>query len=258
MARKAVAATLASVVLLTVLVVADATVMTAQDNLAASAQASGTESRELLLERSLSGSLSLDVLAQAQGYLSSTPADCADLPQYLGSLAASSSTSGEDSGISYQANATANEWPTTTAVEDNLTLVAPFAGYVPGTLGLREVLSVREVGGGGSVSLVRQETHALNLPIRVSAASSLCASTAGALAAALSASPCNATVEEEAFDAALPGLVDVASGLGFDLSAGWSYAASCSAAYWFTLVEPGVEGATGSFDWRVLGSGTTA
>ena len=107
-------------------------------------------------------------------------------------------------------------------MEDNLTLVAPFAGYVPGTLGLREVLSVREVGGGGSVSLVRQETHALNLPIRVSAASSLCASTAGALAAALSASPCNATVEEEAFDAALPGLVDVASGLGFDLSAGWS------------------------------------
>jgi hypothetical protein len=52
--------------------------------------------------------------------------------------------------------------------------------------------------------------------------------------------------------------VDEASGLGFDLSAGWGYAASCSVAYWFTLVEPRVEGVTGGFDWTVLGSGTTA
>jgi hypothetical protein len=258
MARKAVAATLASVVLLTVLVVADATVMTAQDNLAASAQASSTESRELLLERSLAGRLSLDVLAQAQEYLSSTPAGCADLPQYLDSLAASNSTSGDDSGISYQANATARGVPETAATGDNLTVVAPFAGYVAGTLGLREVLSVREVGGGGSVTLSRQETHALNLPIQAGSASSLCASAAGDLAAALSASPCNATLEQDAFDAALPGLVDESSGLGFDLSAGWGYAATCSVAYWFTLVEPGVEGATGSFDWTVLGSGTIA
>lgn len=258
MARKAVAATLASVVLLTVLVVADATVMTAQDNLAASAQASSIESRELLLERSLAGTLSLDVLAQAQEYLSSTPAGCADLPQYLGSLAASSSASGGDSGISYQANATASGSQATVATEDNLTLVAPFAGYVTGTLGLRELLDVREVGGGGSVTLVRQEAHALNLPVQVSSASSLCATTTEELAAVLATSPCNATVEQGAFDAALPGLMDQASGLGFELTASWGYAASCSVAYWFTLVEPGVEGATGSFDWTVLGSGTTA
>lgn len=258
MARKAVAATLASVVLLTVLVVADATVMTAQDNLAASAQASNIESRELLLERSLAGSVSLEVLAQVQGYLSSNHADCADLPQYFASIAASSSASGEDSGIAYEANATASWAPTSAAAGDNLTLLAPFDGHVPGNLGLTEALRVREVGGGGSVSLARLETHDLNVPIGVSSASSLCASTTGALAAALSASPCNSTVEQEAFDATMPGLVENASGLGFDLTAGWGYASACSVTYWFTLVEPGVEGATGGFDWAVLGSGTTA
>ena len=187
MARKAVAATLASVVLLTVLVVADATVMSAQENLASSAQTSHLESRELLLEESLAGGVSLQVLAQVQGYLSSNPAECDSLPQYFGSIFASSASSGEDSGIAYSANATAAEAPAPQAVEsDNLTIVAPFAGGVPGVLDLREDLSVKEVGGGGSVSLQREETHTLNLPVEVDSASSLCASTLASLGAVLS------------------------------------------------------------------------
>jgi len=259
LARKAVAATLASVVLLTVLVVADATVMSAQDNLASSAQTSHLESRELLLEESLAGGVSLQVLAEVQGYLSSNPAECDGLPQYFASISASSSSSGEDSGIAYSANATAGEAPALQAVEsDNLTVVAPFAGAVPGVLDLREALSVNEVGGGGSVSLEREETHTLNLPIEADSASSLCASTLASLGAALSRSPCNATMEQSAFVSVLPGLVADAAALRFTLAAGWVSGPGCSAAYWVTLVEPGVAGATGSFDWTVRGSGTTA
>jgi hypothetical protein len=262
LARKAVAATLASVVLLTVLVVADATVISAQDNLASTAQTSQIESRELLLEQSLVGSVSLQVLAQAQGYLSSNPAECDSLPQYAGSISASGESSGEDSGIAYAANATAREAPASSLESpqrDNLTIVAPFAGDAPGALNLQEVLSVKEVGGGGSVSFERSETHTLNLPIKVDFASSLCASTLGSLAAALSRSPCNATLEQDAFDAVLPALREDAAALGFTLAAGWgSGGSSCSATYWVTLVEPGVGGATGSFDWTVRGSGKTA
>jgi hypothetical protein len=262
LARKAIAATLASVVLLTVLVVADATVMSAQDNLASAAQTSHIESRELLLEQSLAGSVSLRLLAQAQSYLSSNPADCDSLPQYAGSISASGQSSGEDSGIAYAADATASEaGPSPGSPQaDNLTIVAPFAGDVPGALDLQEVLSVKEVGGGGSVSLERTETHTLNLPIKLDSASSLCATTLSSLAAALSRSPCNATLEQEAFDAVLPALREDAAALGFALAdAGWgSGDAACSAAYWVTLVEPGVVGAAGSFDWTVRGSGTTA
>ncbi|MHB8674737.1 MAG: hypothetical protein ACYDAK_13805 [Candidatus Limnocylindrales bacterium] len=258
MARKAVAAALASVVLLTVLVAADATVMSAQDNLAATAQTSQLESRELLLERSLAGSASLQVLAEVQGYLSSNPAECDGLPAYVSSIFASSSVSGEDSGVAYAANATAVAVGTASA-SDNLTIVAPFSGARPGALDLREVWSVTEVGGGGSVSLERRETHTLNVPIEVGSASSLCASTLGALASALSRAPCNSTLEQEAFGAALPTIVGEAASQGFVLTAGWgSGAAACSVAYWVTLVEPGVAGATGSFDWTVRGSGTAA
>ncbi|MDA4116266.1 MAG: hypothetical protein OK442_06905 [Thaumarchaeota archaeon] len=260
MARKAVAATLASVVLLTVLVVADATVLSAQDNLASSAQTSYLESREVLLEESLAGGVSLQVLAQVQGYLSSNPAECDNLPEYLSSISASGTSSGEDSGIAYAANAGAVEVPGNPLVApdgDNLTIVAPFAGWPPGVLHLSEVLSVREVGGGGSVSLERQETHDLNIPVEVDSVSSLCAATLGSLGAALSRSPCNSTLEQAAFDAVLPGLVADASALHFTLTAGWGSGAACSATYWVTLVEPGVAGPAGSFDWTVRGSGTT-
>ena len=104
MARKAVAATLASVLLFTALVVADSTIMAAQDNLASSAQVSNIESRELVLGQSSAGSAALQVLAQVQSFLASNPADCASLAQYLASVSASGSASGEDSGIAYASN----------------------------------------------------------------------------------------------------------------------------------------------------------
>jgi hypothetical protein len=259
LARKAVAATIASVVLLTVLVVADATVMSAQDDLASTSQTSHIESQELLLERTLAGSVSLQALAQVQGYLSSNLAACDSLSQYIGSISASSSLSGESDGISYVANLTASAIASQGTQSDNLTLIAPFSGGVPGALDLRSVLTIKESGGGGSVSLERRETHALNIPISPETASSLCASSLTALSSSLSREPCNATLEQGAFGAVLPGLVEVAAAQGFELTAGWgSGGTACSAAYWLTLVQPGVEGVTGSFDWTVRGSGTTA
>lgn len=259
MARKAVAASLAAVVLLSVLVVADATVMSAQEDLASVSQASHLESRELLLEQSSAGTAAMEALARVQAFLSADPAHCASLPAYLGSISATGSASGVDSGIRYSANATVSADAAATGAGDNLTVVSPFSGYLAGALDLRAVLSVMEESQGGLVTLARHETHTLNLPISPVSASYLCGSTSASLAAALSGSPCNSTLEDEAFSAALPGLVGEAASRGFTLTAGWGLdGPSCSASYWFTLVEPGVRGVAGSFDWTVLGSGTTA
>jgi hypothetical protein len=259
LARKAIAATVASVLLFTALVVANATTMVAQDNLASTAQASLVESRELVLGRSLAGSTSALALSQVQTYLASNPADCGGLPRYLASVSASSSVSGEEEGVSYVASTTASEAPAARlqgSQNDNLTLLAPFAGSIPGALNLQANVSVQEVGGGGSITLERHELHLLNIPVSPGSASSLCSLALGALAAALGSS-CNATLAQAAFDSVLPALVAEAAARGFVLTAGWGLNA-CSATYWVTLVEPGVEGVTGSFDWTVLGSGTTA
>ncbi len=259
MARRAVAATLASVVLLSLLVVADATIVSAQDNLAAGSQLSRVETRELVLEQALMGSLSMGVLAQAQSFLSTNPATCGEFEGYVGSISASSSSSGDDSGTSYVANATGvgDAGPSSPAA-DNLTVVSPFSGGAEGALDMRVAFSIREVGGGGSVLLERHETHVLNVPVRLGDAALLCASAQDALGSALSRSPCNSTLVQAAFGATLPGLMTEASALGFVLTAGLVWGAVCAPSYWFKLVELGVPGATGSFDWTVVGSGPAA
>jgi hypothetical protein len=261
--RKAIAATLASVILFTALVAADATVMTAEDNLASTAQTSHIESRELVLSEYSAGAASLLALAQVQSYLSSNPADCAGLNQYLEGISAATSTSGVAGGIAYSSNATAAFAPAVALSQgqpsDNLTIVAPFSGYLAGALNLQVALNAKVVGGGGTVSLERHELHLLHLPISPDSAHSLCASALGGLAAALSGTSCNATSARAAFDSALPPLVEEAAARGFFLAAGWQPGgAGCSSSYWIMLVELGVEGVTGGFDWSVRGSGATA
>ena len=262
MARKGIAATLASVLLLSALLVADITVMTAQDNVASSAQTTQIEVRERLLEESLAGITSIQALADVQALLSSNPAECDSIPQYFSSIHATGSASGVDEGISYHANTSASGAPSSVAYAfppDQLAVLSPFSGYVPGALNLAAASSVMMVGGGGSVSLDRREALALHISLSPERATSLCDSTLSSLDAALSVAPCNATLSERAFAAALPLLVEETSSLGFFLAAGWAPgSSSCSATYWIRLVELGVAGVTGSFDWAVIGSGTTA
>jgi hypothetical protein len=237
--------------------------MTAEDNLASSAQTSHIESRELVLSEYSTGAASLQALAQVQSYLSSNPAECADLSQYFGTISAASSISGGVGGIKYASDATAavapEAAPSQAQRSDNLTIVAPFSGYLAGGLNLQVALNAKVVGGGGTVSLERHELHLLHLPISPDSASSLCASTLGGLAAALAGTSCNASSARAAFDSAMPPLVEEAAARGFFLAAGWQPGgAGCSSTYWIMLVEIGVEGVTGSFDWVVRGSGATA
>ncbi|MDA4117471.1 MAG: hypothetical protein OK455_03920 [Thaumarchaeota archaeon] len=262
MAHKAIAATLASVLLFTALVVADSTMMAAENNLLSSEQLSHIESRELLLGESLAGASSVQLLSQVQDYVSSHAAGCSELQQYLGSISAQYSTHGEDSGINYSAGAEA-----VTAQPgylpphgDNLSLVAPFSGFVSGELDLVASVHVSEKGGGGAVIRQKDEVHLLHLPVSPGAASSLCTFSLGSLSRTLSSS-CNATVVQASFEAVLPRLVQQAASQGFALTAGWGFlggGAGCSVSYWVTLVEYGIEGVTGTFDWTVQGSGTTA
>lgn len=260
MARKAIASTLAAVVLLTVLVAADITTLAAEDNVASAALTSRLESRELLLKEATMGGLAMELLAQAQQYLSTSPAECASIQQYLESVSASSSTSGVDSGIAFSGNGSASgaspAYLAGAPEPDNLTLVSPFSGAVPGALDLEASLTINEVGGGGSVSLSKAEDHVLNIPIEASSAQSLCASSLSSLQAAFSSvPPCNATLAAAAFRAVLPGLVGYAASYSFSLTAGWYFGQACVIEYWITLVEPEVAGPTGSFDWTVDGSG---
>lgn len=258
MARKAIATTIASILLFTALVLADSTIVAAADNLASSAQASHVESREALLSEYSSGAALMDSLAQVQNFLSGNAAECSAIPEYLASITATSSVSGQDAGISYSshvsvAEATASDI-SRSLQGDNLTSLSPFSGYRSGALLLGGRVEVSETGGGGLISLNKHEQHLLNLPISPGSAASLCGLALASLGAALSRYACNATLAQGAFDSIVPSLVAQAATQGFSLVAGWQQGAGCSARYWIILVEH-ASGAVGEFDWTVRGSG---
>lgn len=260
MARKGVACTLASVVLFTMLLMANSSLVVGEGDLAETTQLSHLESRELLLGDILVGEASMQLLAQAQGYLASQPAECGSLPAYLDGVTSNATLAGGQGGVAYTVNADGSHWEGGSA-DDNLTILSPFVGADATSLDMRIVVALNETAGGGTVTRFRQESHLLHIPISPLSAAFLCGSVLGGLGEALAGvPPCNATSAAAAFSAALPPLVSEAGSLGFTLDAGWSLEGSqgCSVAYWFTLVEPGVEGVTGDFDWTVLGSGGAA
>lgn len=259
MARKAVATTLSAVLLLTMVVVAAAATMSSEENLATTAQASSLETRESMIANYEAGALTLDDLSQVDRFLSSTPAPCGGLPGYLASISASNSTSGSTGGIAYSASARAFPAPAATAdsAATVSALLRPFAGPKPGALNLDVETTVSE-SASGLVSLALNQTSVVDVPIEADQADSVCASSLSSLESALGrVPPCNSTLAEAAFSSLFPSLESLASGAGFQLTAGWGFA-GCAVDYWITLEEPGVAGATGEFEWTVVGSGDAA
>jgi len=261
MARKAVATSLAAVLLLTAVVAAAATTMASQENLASTAQATSLETREAMIAGSESGSLTLTDISKVDDFLSGSPATCGGLQDYLSSISASSSDSGFQGGVAYLASASASASTDAAAAspgQGDAPLLRPFSGPKEGGLNLDVELTVNESASGLAYLSTRQ-SEVVDVPIAVDSASSLCASSLSALASAFSSvPPCNGTVAQAAFSGLLPSLESLAGGYGFQLAAGWGFGPGCGVDYWVRLVEPGVAGATGSFQWTVLGSGETA
>jgi hypothetical protein len=235
--------------------------MVSEENLAAAAQASGLETKEAVIAQAEEGALTLKDISEVDDALSRDPAPCGGMPRYLAAIAASSSDSGSQGGVDYSANSTAV--PALGAAPGGETdggssLIRPFSGPEPGALDLEVLVDVSE-SASGLVSLAARHTTIVNVPIGVDSASSLCDSSLRSLRSAfVRVPPCNSTSAQAAFASALPSVEASAAARGFRLAAGWGFGTGCGVDYWITLVEPGVAGATGSFQWTVLGSGGAA
>ena len=254
MARRGVAATVASVILLSTLVVAAATVMTGQDNSAQASRQVQLLTRIHLLDVAEGGAASLSSLADVASVVASTPAACEGLKSYPGQVTGSAALNGTDTGIAYTATAAVFPDFATGSPGDNLTAMAPFAGHADGMLNLEDDLQFSATTAGDAITLGRAEVHLLNLPIRVSAAESLCSSVASGLSGAFAPNKCNYTLDAKAYAHEMPLLVASALAQNFTLTAGYSL--GCTMTFTFTLVQQGVQGPAGPFDWTVLGKGS--
>jgi hypothetical protein len=267
--RRAVAATLVSVIVFTSLLFANAALYAAGNTYRSTAVLSASQQRESNFASLLIGLSAYSALADAQSYLQGHPFDCSE-PQssYLDSLVGSESVGGANQGIEYSVDASWGYAPGFEGLgfgdDDGLSgapsMIRPFSGYSGGALNLVVVTTIDETELGGLPAYSVGATESVHIPVSLDTTVSLCTSALSAARESLSSLPsCNTSSVDEALGllrSENPGLDSVEMGASAQRSATLDGAGRCDIQYWVTITEEGIEGVTGTFDWTVLGSGS--
>ena len=264
--RRAVAATLVSVIVFTSLVFANAALYAAGNTYLSSSVLSTAQQREYDYASFLIGLSSYSSLAATQNFLQAHPLDCSGpVSSYLDSLTGGTDTSGTSGGIDYSVGSSWSYAATTAShgIDDvlskSLATIQPFGGYSDGGLNVVVATSVNETELGGLPAYHAEAVETVHLPVSIDAAVSLCRSALSAMDRAISSlSACDASSVDDAIslvrseNPAFGSIQLGASGQGRELP---GVAGTCSVQYWVTMTEV-VQGVSGAFDWTVNGSGS--
>ncbi|MGA2198428.1 MAG: hypothetical protein ABSG45_00670 [Nitrososphaerales archaeon] len=253
MGRRAVAATLVSVVVFTSLLLANSALYSAENSAVSAAVLTSEQVRENAYAGILLGLSTYDSLAAVQGYLHSNPLDCSSPGHYLDALAGSQRATGTDEGISY---ITDTSWAYASAppAGTGSAFLPGFSSYEAGELNLEVTTSLDESYDSGLPSYSVQTAETVHLSVPLTYMISDCLAALAELRGALSALPyCNSTGVESALELAEssdPHLESFSVGASATpLSPG------CAVEYRVTTTLSGLQGVSGAFQWTVLGEG---
>ncbi len=253
MGRRAVAATLVSVVVFTSLLLADSVLYSAENNAVSAAVLSSEQVRESADAGVLLGLSTYDSLAAVQGYLHSNPLDCSSPGPYLDALGGSQRETGTDEGVSYITD-TSWAYASAPAPGTGSAFLPGFSGYESGELNLEVTTSLDESYNGGLPSYSVQTAETVHLPVPLTYMISDCLTVLANLRGALSALPyCNSTGVGSALELAessYPPLESYSVGASATL-----LSPGCAVEYWVTTTLSGLQGVSGAFQWTVLGEG---
>jgi hypothetical protein len=255
--HRAVAATIASVIVFTTMLLANAAVYSAENSYLGASNLSAAQLQEHNYALLFVGLSSFSSLAKAQSFLQSTPMDCSSPQPYLDSLAGSQGSEGKNQSVWYSVESSwsyAAESGFASAPGDAL-LPAQFDGYSGGDLNLQVTTNVDETFAGGLPSLSAQSIEVVHIPVQPLRAASQCLSALSELRAALSTvHSCNSAVVSQYVSLARTRSAVLGS---FDAGASTSTVGGrCVVSYWVTTTETGLQGVSGAFQWTVFGSGS--
>ena len=195
-----------------------------------------------------------NLLVGVQRFLGSAPLPCS------GAVGAAAERALALGGVSHAGNLTLAAAPRVAysgIAQDNLSALAPFAGYHSGALDFAVQFRIVSAGSPAGVAYDRTETHFLNLPVRLADAADDCEALVGAVKSALGASaPPNCT------SAALaPLIARAASGPeaagtrdGFSVGASFGILGQdpCVVDFQASVIQSGIAGPAGRFDVRLV------
>ena len=208
----------------------------------------------------LTGVVAVNVLSEAQSFLSSQVFNCFTAQHYL----ASHMTSLEDAVRlgHVTVSASALVVPGVAAV-DNLSMALPFNGTESGFLGLALRVSERTDGSLGGAVLTRDVVHLVHLPLSWDALVGTCLEALSQVTEAVSASGvsnCTSdvvgpTMAEASAHQALQAAID---GFGFHFSFSILTQTPCTVAFSVAVEQANVDGPRGSFSVLLGGSGAAS
>ena len=251
--RRAVGATLVSVILFSSLILSNAAILASAQEKASAASLADGESSLSAGAVTLQGVAGLELLASAQTALSSRAFQCVNATgeahRAVGGLSASVASDGTSSTAVASLGAGDSR-------PDNLSLLRGFDGGLPGRFDVAVKTMVNGSYPGGRVTYSKDEVHVLNLPFDPSTAGSFCLAALGELASSLgflSAGTCNASQIAAAVSGAEARIRAAAGPLG--LKAYVTYAidggASCFVTVDVRVAQGGIAGPDGPFIWTV-------
>ena len=251
--RTGVGASVASAVIFAVLLASSFTVYhAAQENVRLHAIANAEDS---LADSSaaFAGAGAMNILLKEQAFLQSNEFDCRNASAVVMREVGTLADVQESENLTVVTSASPADGG---AATNNLSMLAPFGGYVPGAVDT--ALHQEESGNVGAleVSYARNETRYVNIPARLGEMAADCAMAASAIAASLSASNpgnCTATAVDSVVSRAAEPAREAAEGTGFGFSVeAWIIGlVPCSVEVVVLLSQPDVLGPAGSFSVRM-------
>jgi hypothetical protein len=262
MGRRAVAATIASVVIFTSMLLANAVLFSAENSYLGSSSSSSAQLQERTYASVLAGIMSYSSLADAQSFLQSTPMDCSSSASYLASLAGSRAIGGDNQSIWFTATSSWYYSPVSSSLFGDALLPAQFNGYSDDGLDIHVITTVNETLAGGLPSYSTQFSQVVHLSAPVQLVASQCISLLSELSRSLLAiGSCNSSAVAQAVSSvqagsAGPDAFQVGASVG-PVAAGGSPTAPphCVIDYWVRTTLTG-QGVSGAFQWTVFGLGS--
>lgn len=258
--RRGLGATIASAVIFSVILFSNLSLyLASQDRARIYLQADAEDS---LTDGSLAleGAGAMNLLVKAQTSISSESLSCPTAVESVSSEigALSDAQSAGNLSVSVTAKMAAG-----TSMNDNLTMLAPFNGSVAGDLDIS--LYTLAVGGFASdgVSLFKNETHLVHLPMQLDVAAADCVSAVQNIAQAIS----SVTISNCTTSAIAPLMADASRGSasdaardGFEFSLKFDLIgnAPCTVTYQLTIGQVGIQGPGGVFTVRMAEEGSAS
>ncbi|MDA4136189.1 MAG: hypothetical protein OK449_04210 [Thaumarchaeota archaeon] len=255
MDRRAVAATIASVIVFTTMLLANAAVYSAENSYLGASNLSAAQLQEHDYSILFVGLSSFSTLAKTQSFLQSTPMDCSSPQPYLDSLSGSDGSGGKNQSVWYSVESSWSYVSASGSAQGDALLPTQFDGFSGGDLNLQVTTRVNETFVGGLPSFSAQSVEVVHLPVQPLRAASQCLSALSELRIALSTvHSCNSAVVNQYVALARTRSAVLGS---FDAGASTSTVGGhCVVSYWVMTTETGLQGVSGAFQWTVFGSGS--